>query len=201
MKRPTLSRSSWAIVAVLVPLALLLAYVALRSGPLAPVAVTLTRVEQRALQPALFGVGSVEARRVHRIGPTAPGRLLRLTVEVGDAVRAGQLLGEMDPVDAEDRLRSQQAQVQRSTALLAEASARMAHAQSQARRYEQLFAERVVTEELLAARRQDLQLTRAARDAVQEEQARALSDLQALRAQRGSLRVFLGLDGLKDLLQ
>jgi HlyD family secretion protein len=72
----------------------------------------------------------------------------------------------------------------------------MAHAQAQARRYEQLFAERVVTEELLAARRQDLQLTRAARDAVQEEQARALSDLQALRAQRGSLRLIAPIDGI-----
>jgi HlyD family secretion protein len=112
------SRRTLAIVAVLVPLVGLLGYVALRSGPLAPVAVTVVKVEDRALRPAIFGVGNVEARQVHRIGPTAPGRLLRLSAEVGDTVKVGQLLGEMDPVDNDDRLRSQEALVRRTAAML-----------------------------------------------------------------------------------
>ena len=40
MKRFALQRRTLAVLAVLVPLAALLGYVALRSGPLAPVAVT-----------------------------------------------------------------------------------------------------------------------------------------------------------------
>ena len=59
MKRPPLQRRTLALIAVLVPLLVLLAYVALRSGPLAPVAVTETRVESRAIRPALFGIGTV----------------------------------------------------------------------------------------------------------------------------------------------
>jgi HlyD family secretion protein len=163
MKRPTLSRSSWAIVAVLVPLALLLAYVALRSGPLAPVAVTLTRVEQRALRPALFGVGSVEARYAcYRIGPTAPGRLLRLgsrwATRCAPASCSARWTRSM-PTTGCVHSRPRCSAARRCWPRLRRA---MAHAQAQARRYEQLFAERVVTEELLAARRQDLQLTLAA---------------------------------------
>ena len=196
MERIPLSRRMLAIVAVLVPLAGLLGYVALRSGPLAPVAVTLVKVEQRALRPAIFGVGNVEARQLHRIGPTAPGRLLRLDVEVGDSVNAGQRLGEMDPVDSDDRLRSQEALVRRSAATLADATARHAHAAAQARRYEQLFAEKATSEELLAARGQDLQLASAALAAAREDQARAQSDLQALRAQRASLRLVSPVDGV-----
>lgn len=196
MKRLPFSRRTLAIVAVLVPLAALLGYVALRSGPLAPVAVTLVKVEQRALQPALFGVGHVEARQVHRIGPTAPGRLLRLDVEVGDTVRAGQVLGEMDPVDADDRVRSQQALVQRSAATLADATTRHAFAGAQARRYEQLQAEQATSEELLAARRQDLALASAALAAVREDQVRAQSDLQALQRQRASLRLVSPVHGV-----
>lgn len=189
LPRLRFSRRALAIAAVLLPLAALLGYVALRSGPLAPVAVTLVTVEQRSLRPALFGVGNVEARQVHRIGPTAPGRLLRLAVEVGDTVKAGQVLGEMDPVDSDDRLRSQAALVNRSAATLAEATARHGYAERQARRYEDLFAEKATSEELLAARRQDLQLAAAALAAVREDQARAQADLQALRAQRSSLRL------------
>ncbi len=196
MKRIPLNRRTLAIAAVLLPLAGMLVYVALRSGPLAPVAVTLVKVEQRALRPALFGVGNVEARQLHRIGPTAPGRLLRLDVEVGDTVKAGQRLGEMDPVDSDDRLRSQEAVLRRSAATLADATARHAHAATQARRYEQLFAEKATSEELLAVRRQDLQLASAALAAAREDQARAQSDLQALRAQRASLRLVSPVDGV-----
>lgn len=196
INRIPISRRTLAIVAVLVPLAGLLGFVALRSGPLAPVAVTLVKVEERALRPAIFGVGNVEARQVHRIGPTAPGRLLRLSVEVGDAVKVGQLLGEMDPVDNDDRLRSQEALVRRTAAMLDDATARHAHAATQARRYEQLFAEKATSEELLAARRQDLQQASATLAAAREDQARAQSDLQALRAQRASLRLVSPVNGV-----
>lgn len=196
MSRIPISRRTLSIVGVLLPLAALLAYVAVRSGPLAPVAVTIVKVEQRSLRPALFGVGNVEARQVHRIGPTAPGRLLRLTVEVGDTVKAGQVLGEMDPVDSDDRLRSQTALVKRTAATLDDAAARHAHAEAQARRYERLYAERAASEEMQAARRQDLQLAAAALVAVREDQARARADLQALHAQRRSLRLVSPVDGV-----
>ena len=191
-----ISRRTLAIVAVLVPLVGLLGYVALRSGPLAPVAVTVVKVEEKALRPAVFGVGNVEARQVHRIGPTAPGRLLRLSAEVGDTVKVGQLLGEMDPVDNDDRLRSQEAVVRRAAAMSEDATARHTHAATQARRYEQLFAEKATSEELLAARRQDLQLATALHSAAREDLARAQSDLQALRSQRASLRLVAPVNGV-----
>ena len=76
--RFTLSRRAWMLVAVLVPLLLVFAWVAFRSGPLAPVRVTAVTVEERAIAPALFGIGTVEARYTHRIGPTAPGRVRRV---------------------------------------------------------------------------------------------------------------------------
>jgi HlyD family secretion protein len=196
MSRLPLSRRALAIAAVLIALAGVLGFVALRSGPLAPVAVTLVKVEARALRPALFGIGQVEARQLHRIGPTAPGRLLRLSVEVGDRVRSGQVLGEMDPVDSEDRLRSQEAQLKRTAATLADASARLGYAEAQLHRYEQLYAAHTTTEELLAARRQDQQLATVALTAAREEQARVQSDLAALRAQRSSLRLISPTDGV-----
>lgn len=191
-----ISRRTLAIAAVLAPLVGLLGYVALRSGPLAPVAVTVVKVEEKARRPAVFGVGNVEARQVYRIGPTAPGRLLRLSAEVGDTVKVGQLLGEMDPVDNDDRLRSQEAVVRRAAAMSEDATARHTHAATQARRYEQLFAEKATSEELLAARRQDLQLANALHSAAREDQARAQSDLQALRAQRASLRLVSPVSGV-----
>ena len=63
----------------------------------------------------------MQARFSHKIGPTFAGRLKRLNVNVGDAVRPGQVLGEMDPVDLDDRLRAQQAAVRSAEAALRQA--------------------------------------------------------------------------------
>jgi multidrug efflux pump subunit AcrA (membrane-fusion protein) len=77
-----------ALLAVLVPLLALLIYVALRAGPLAPIPVTVTTVESCSIAPALFGIGTVEARYTYRIGPTVAGRIKRIDVQVGDRVQA-----------------------------------------------------------------------------------------------------------------
>lgn len=60
---------------VIVPLLALFVYVGLRSGPLAPVSITLTTVESQAIRPALFGIGTVEARYVYKMGPIFAGRI------------------------------------------------------------------------------------------------------------------------------
>jgi multidrug efflux pump subunit AcrA (membrane-fusion protein) len=77
---------SLALIGVLVPLLALFVYVALRSGPLAPVPVTVAAVEAQSITPALFGIGTVEARYTHKIGPTFAGRVNQLDVIVGDLV-------------------------------------------------------------------------------------------------------------------
>jgi HlyD family secretion protein len=84
---------------VLLPVLILFGYVVLRSGPLAPVPVTVTTVESISVSPALFGVGTVEARSLFKIGPNSPGRVKRVFVNVGDRVKARQLLAEMERPD------------------------------------------------------------------------------------------------------
>ena len=196
MKRLPLKRRTLALLAVIVPLLALLAYVALRSGPLAPVAVTVATVDSRTITPSLFGIGIIGARYTYKIGPTFAGRVKRLDVHVGDRVKAGQILGEMDPVDLDDRVRSQVSALKRAEAALREMAARQSFAQSQARRYEQLFVARSVSEEMVTTKRQELQIADAALAAAQEEVARARSDRDAVLAQRGNLRLIAPVDGV-----
>ena len=92
----------------------LLAFVFFRAGPLAPTSVTVHTVKQGGFTPALFGVGTVEARRSWMIGPTVAGRVAQVHVDVGDIVAAGQLLAEMDSVDLDQRLMAQDASISRS---------------------------------------------------------------------------------------
>lgn len=199
MKRLPLQGRTLALLAVIVPLLALFVYVALRSGPLAPVAVTVVTVESKEVAPALFGVGTVEARYTYKIGPTFAGRVKRLDVHVGDRVKAGQVLGEMDPVDLDDRVRSQESALKRAEATVREAEARQAYAQTQARRYEQLFAVRSTSEEIVTTKRQELQIGDAALSAAREDLARTRSDREALVAQRSNLRLIAPVDGVVAL--
>ena len=196
MKHMPLQGRTLALVAVIVPLLALFIYVGLRSGPLAPVAVTVVTVESRAVTPALFGIGTVEARYTYKIGPTFAGRVKRLDVHVGDQVKAGQVLGEMEPVDLDDRVRSQESAFKRAEAALREVQARQVYAQTQARRYEQLFAVRSTSEEIVTTKRQELQIADAALSAAREDIARARSDRQGLVAQKSNLRLIAPVDGV-----
>ncbi|MHB1183166.1 MAG: efflux RND transporter periplasmic adaptor subunit [Desulfobulbia bacterium] len=185
-----------ALVVVLVPLLALFIYVALRSGPLAPVPVTVTAVEDRAISPALFGIGTIEARYTYKIGPTFAGRIKRLDAQVGDTVTTGQVLGEMDPVDLDERIQGQEAALKRAKALLDEALARQTYAQTQSRRYEQLLEVRAISEETVATKKHELQVAEAGLNAAREELARVQADREALIAQRKNLKLVAPVDGL-----
>jgi len=187
MKRLLRQRRTLALLAVIAPLLALFIHVALRSGPLAPVAVTVTAVKEEAVAPALFGIGTVEARYIYRIGPTIAGRVKWLDVHVGDRVKAGQILGEMDAVDLDERMRAQDAVLKRAEAALREAEARQTHAQTQARRHERLYAARLTSEEVVTTKRQELEIADAALSAAREELIRARADRAALTAQRSHL--------------
>lgn len=183
------------LLAVLLPLLAAFIYVGLRSGPLAPVPVMVMRVQLKALTPAVFGIGTVEARYRHIVGPTQAGRLASLTVDVGDNVAVGQILGEMDPVDLDDRILAQEAAVERGRASVAEAQARLEFAQTQARRYERLFEVKSTSQEIHATKRQELRLAELGLNVVARELDRALADRDALRSQRRSLLLISPVEG------
>ena len=210
MKRSSFHRRTLALLAAIVPLLALFIYVALRSGPLAPVGVTVVPVETRAITPALFGIGTIEARFTYKIGPTAAGRIKRVDVNTGDRVQAGQLLGEMDPVDLDDRITAQESAIKRAEASVSaaeaqvqDALARQNYAEAQAGRYERLWQTRVVSEAAIEGKRQDRQTAEAVLmaaksnlDAARHELLRTRNDREGLIQQRASLRLLAPVDGL-----
>jgi RND family efflux transporter MFP subunit len=102
----------------------------------------------------------------------------------------------MDPVDLDDRVRSQDSAYKRAQAALREAQARHAYAQGQVHRYEQLFSVRSTSEEILTTKRQELQIADASLSAVLEDLARTRSDREGVVAQRSNLRLIAPVDGL-----
>lgn len=196
MKHLTVGGRTLAMMAVVLPLLALLIYVALRSGPLAPVPVRVMPVETRSIAPGLYGIGTVEARYTYRIGPTLAARVQTLDVHVGDRVTAGQVLGTMDPIDFDARRRAQDAAIKRARAQQQEAAARQRHAQAQVQRYEQLLIAGSTSEEVVTTKQQELQVFDATLAAAYAELTRVQAEGEALMAQRQNLRLLAPVDGL-----
>jgi len=204
---------TWALIGFLVTLLAVFVFVGLRSGPLAPIPITVSTVENRSISPALFGVGTVQARYTYKIGPTAVGRVKSVFVQVGSPVKAGQLLGEMDPIDLDDRIGALDAALLRaqSTALVAEAqvqevSARKRFAEAQLQRYEKLWADSVVSKEAVEIKRQEQQIAeaglhaaRANLEASRHEHLRTRAERNGLTQQRHNLRLIAPVAGLVSL--
>lgn len=210
MKLPfTLPRQVWF---AIFGMALLLAFgwVATRTGPLAPTGVTVTLVVRGNVSPALFGIGVVEARRAYLIGPTAAGRVERVLVDVGDMVKAGQLLAEMDPVDLDARVDSSAAAAARARSAVATAQAqvrdtqsRQSLAASEARRYIDLGKRNFISPNVVEGKLQQEQSANAQLAAAESAMASARQDLTRLEAeregsrrQRGNLRLEAPVDGV-----
>ncbi|MBI2399894.1 MAG: efflux RND transporter periplasmic adaptor subunit, partial [Deltaproteobacteria bacterium] len=131
------------------------------------------------------------------------GRVKRVDVNVGDRVRAGQLLGEMDPVDLDDRVMAEEASFKRiEAAVLAaqaqvkDASARFEYADSQARRYEELLRRGSVAVMAAEAKEQEREVAEAGLTSSRANLAAARQDMARSRAERagtGKLRANLRL--------
>ena len=171
-----------------------IAFVLRRAGPFAPVRVTVVTASEGVLSSALFGIGTVEARRSFLIGPTSAGRVLRVLVDVGDSVKAGQLLAEMDPVDIDSRLAALDASVARAASVIAAADAQTMDskargelASASATRYDALAKQGFISSAVLESKAQEKLSADAGVRAAQANGASARQELVRLRAERSAL--------------
>ena len=195
MTNSTIPRRRLVLAALGLTLIAALAFTLLRSGPLAPTRVTVGRVAEGSFSPALFGIGTVEARRSWMLGPTVAGRVLRVNADVGDRVKAGQLLAEMDPVDLDQRLASLDASLARAASARAAAAAQLLDARARRelaavnyRRNQDLANQNFISAGALEARLQEQASADAALEAAQANLNGAGQDLTRLQADRAALQ-------------
>ena len=210
MKRPGMSSKQLGLTIFGVVLLVGFALVVSRSGPLAPVQVTVARVEAGTVATSLFGIGTIEARRSYFIGPTAAGRVQSIHVDVGDSVKVGQMLAEIDPIDLDERIRSLEASYARaqSAVVAAEAQRKDAQARSDlarlnAKRYLDLGEKRFVSSSVVESKQQELISAQAAHESAdanllgaRQELSRLKADQEGLRQQRQNLNLVAPHDGI-----
>jgi HlyD family secretion protein len=179
-------------------------------GPLAPVGVEMAAVARADLSPGVFGIGTVEAQHDYAVGPIQAGRVLRVWVDQGDPVKAGQLLAEIDPVDLRQRAEAAASSAARARqnaqaaqAQVVEADSRAKLAQANRARYQALYQQNFVAKEMLDSRSQEaaaaeaaLAAARASATGARRDISRAESELQGIDQLRNSLKLVSPIDGV-----
>lgn len=199
MGMPAIDRKQILFAVAAIALVAAAATFALTKGPFAPLEVRVALAKRATLQRSAFGIGTLEARLAYAIGPTQAARVLKVHVDHGDAVKAGAILAELDPVDLADRLAGGESALARAreSVRAADAQAREAASRHQvalanARRYAELAQKGFVSKELADNRRNDAEVTGAASDAAQASVGAARRDVERLARERDALAKQLG---------
>lgn len=189
---------------------LVFAWVVMTQGPLAPVKVTVDKVQVGNLSGGVFGVGTLKARYSYNLAPTVTGRVKSVLVDQGDRVVAGQVLAEMDPVDLEEKLAGSQRAIEKaansilaSEAQLSEAQSRMNTLSATFARYQELHARGFISQEMLDAKLHEKRAASAALSAAtanlaaaREEHARSRTDMRGIAKLHAQTRLSSPVNGV-----
>lgn len=186
------------------------AWVVMTQGPLAPVKVTTDHIQTGDFSNAVFGVGTLEARRSYNLAPTMTSRVKTVLVDQGAQVTAGQLLAEMDPVDLDEKLTGARRVSEKAASAILVAEAQLAEADSRAKmvaatfaRYEELHARGFISQEMFEVKRYENIAATAAADAAnaalavaRQDSARAQADVAGISKLRQQARLLSPADGV-----
>lgn len=186
------------------------AWVVLTQGPLAPVKVTVEKIQVGTLANGVFGIGTVRARHGFNLAPTMTSRVKRVLVDQGDTVVAGQVLAEMDPVDLDEKFTGSERVVQKTANAILAAEAQTSEAESRLKtiaatlaRYEELRGRGFVSQEMYDTKLHEKNAAASALAAAsanlataREEHARAQADMRGIGKARAQTRLISPANGV-----
>lgn len=205
-----MSRKKVGLLALAVAIVLIFSWIVMTQGPLAPVKVTVEKIQTGNLSNSVFGVGTLKARRSYNLAPTMTSRVKNVLIDQGDYVVAGQVLAEMDPVDLDEKLTGSQRAVEKSANSIRALEAQLSEAQSRLNtisatftRYQELRAGGFVSQDMFDAKQHDKNAAVAALAAAtanlasaREDHSRAQADMRGIGKLQAQTRLVSPINGL-----
>ncbi|HET7306427.1 MAG TPA: efflux RND transporter periplasmic adaptor subunit [Gammaproteobacteria bacterium] len=106
-------------------------------------------VQTGTIEKTVTSLGSLKPKESVDVGTQVSGQLKQLTVKIGDRVRQGQLLAEIDPAVYETQVNTDKADLANLQAQLAEQQATLALAEQQLARNRSLYKQKAVSKDAL----------------------------------------------------
>ncbi|HEX2012912.1 MAG TPA: efflux RND transporter periplasmic adaptor subunit [Roseateles sp.] len=153
--------------------------------PAPPPQVATAPVALTDIEDTVLATGTIGAAKLVSVGAQVTGQVKLLQVALGDVVKQGQPIAEIDALPAQNALRTAQAQVQSAEAQLRAKQASLAQAELVARRQRELVASD-------AGARADLETAEAALSTTRAEVAAQQAQLNQARVAESTAQLNLG---------
>lgn len=167
-----------------------------RSGPADGAAQYLTAtVDRGAIEDSVTAVGNLQPRDYVDVGTQVSGQLRKVYVEIGDEVKQGDLLAEIDPTVYQTRVEADRAQLENLEAQLVQREAELALAQRQFTRQKNLLAENATSEDSFQTADKTLRAAEGAVKAIKAQIRQTMSTLRGDEANLGYTKIYAPMSG------
>ena len=165
-----------------------------RSVPPDQLTVTAT-VERGDIEDAITALGTLQPLSYVDVGTQVSGQLKTLHVVIGNKVKTGDLLAEIDPTVYLSRVEADRAQLANLAAQRAEKEAQLLLARQQAERQRNLKASRATSDDALQMAEAALATAQAQLDAIDAQTRQIQSTLKGDEANLGYTKIYAPIDG------
>lgn len=157
--------------------------------------VTTSPVERGDIEDSVLATGTINAFRIISVGARATGEVKRLHVALGDTVKQGQLIAEIDALTQQNTLRDAQASLRSAEATLVSRKATLAQAELAARRERELSGADAGARADLESAEAALTTAKADVEAQQAAVAQSRISVDTAQVNLGYARVLAPMDG------
>ncbi|MGO1077646.1 efflux RND transporter periplasmic adaptor subunit [Inquilinus sp. CA228] len=162
----------------------------------APDQLWLTATAERGdIEDAITALGTLQPVSYVDVGTQVSGQLKTLHVAIGDRVKAGDLLAEIDPTVYQTRVEADRAQIANLAAQRAEKEAQLLLARQQAERQRNLKASRATSDDALQVAEAGYAAAQAQLDAIDAQTRQIQSTLRGDEANLGYTKIYAPIDG------
>ncbi|CAI0763985.1 macrolide transporter subunit MacA [Serratia fonticola] len=165
----------------------------------APVEFKTVKVAKRDLEQSVLATGQLDAVRKVDVGAQVSGQLESLKVEIGDKVQKGQLLGIIDPEQAQNSIREGEATLQQLQAQLQQALAEQQLAAVTLQRNRELAKAQAVSRQDLDKFTTELAVKKAQVETTRAQIAKNQASLDTAKINLAYTRIEAPMDG--DVVQ
>ncbi|MDP2204892.1 MAG: efflux RND transporter periplasmic adaptor subunit [Alphaproteobacteria bacterium] len=156
---------------------------------------TVLKVDRGTIEDLVTSQGKLEPKEYVDVGVQVSGQLEKIHVDLGDTVKAGDLIAEIDPQLYESKVQSGEAKVKTLTAQIAQQQAEIKLAGQQHARNEQLVTNGAISREAFDTTETALLIARARLDALNAQMEEAQSTLDGDKANLGYTKIYAPMDG------
>ncbi|WP_458370935.1 efflux RND transporter periplasmic adaptor subunit [Pseudomonas fluorescens] len=192
MKRPRQTRRALLAALCLIPVAAFAAWQFIPQGRDGFATVQVSRAD---IESSVTALGTLQPRRYVDVGAQASGQIHKIHVEVGDVVKEGQLLVEIDPSTQQAKLDAGRFSVENLKAQLQEQRAQHDLARQKYQRQQNLAAGGATREEDVQTAQAELRATQARVDMFQAQIRQAEASLRSDQAELGYTRIYAPMAG------